>query len=116
MTNYFYIYFKFTKILNTFSSIPLTGHASTSKVSVCLSEFCVTVSDSWGIEELNFNLTWTLIRLIYAGNVSPQLKTMLLMMRIKKISIRLEKLTVDGVKDEQDFGLEDEVTEDSTEQ
>jgi hypothetical protein len=30
--------------------------------------------------------------------------------------MRLEKLTVDDVKDEQDFRLEDEATEDSTEQ
>ena len=37
------------------------------------------------------------------------------MMRMKKISIRLQKLTVDNVQDEQDFRLEDEVTEDSTE-
>ena len=36
-------------------------------------------------------------------------------MRIRKILIRQEKLTVDHVKDEQDFRLEDEVTEDSTE-
>ena len=35
---------------------------------------------------------------------------------MRKILIRLEKLTVDDVKDEQDFRLEDEVTEDSTEQ
>jgi hypothetical protein len=41
---------------------------------------------------------------------------MLLMMRMRKILIRLEKITVDDVKDEQDFGLEYEVTEDSTEQ
>ena len=38
------------------------------------------------------------------------------MMRMMKILIRLEKPTVDNVKDEQDFRLEDEVTEDSTEQ
>ena len=37
------------------------------------------------------------------------------MMRIGKILIRLEKLKVDYVQDEQDFRLEDEVTEDSTE-
>ena len=40
----------------------------------------------------------------------------ILMMRMRKILIRLEKLTVDDVQDEQDFRLEDEVTEDSTEQ
>ena len=90
-------------------------------MSVCLTSVCVTVSDSWGIGELNFNLTGTLIRLIYTGTASPQLKRMLLMisilmMRMRKISIRLEKLTVDDIKDEQDFRLEDEVTEDSTEQ
>lgn len=38
------------------------------------------------------------------------------MMRMRKILIRLEKLTVDVVQDEQDFRLEDEVTEDSSEQ
>ena len=42
---------------------------------------------------------------------------MLLMISIlmRKILIRLKKLTVDDVKDEQDFKLEDEVTDDSTE-
>ena len=38
------------------------------------------------------------------------------MMRMRKILIRLEKLTVDDVQDEQDFRLEDEGIEDSTEQ
>ena len=34
------------------------------------------------------------------------------MMRMRKISIRLEKLTVDYVQDEQDLRLEDEGIED----
>jgi hypothetical protein len=62
-----------------------------------------------------------LIRLICTGTASPQLNRMLLMisilmMRLRKFLIRLEKITVDDVKDEQDFRLDDEVTEDSTEQ
>jgi hypothetical protein len=40
----------------------------------------------------------------------------MLMMRMRKILIWLKKVTVDDVKDEQYFRLEDEVTEDSTEQ
>ena len=34
------------------------------KWHICLSDFCLTVSDSRGIGEFNFNLTGTLIRLI----------------------------------------------------
>ena len=38
------------------------------------------------------------------------------MVRMRTFSIRLEKLTVDDVQDEQDFRLKDEVIEDNTEQ
>ena len=38
------------------------------------------------------------------------------MMRMGTILIRLEKLTVDDLQDEQDFRLEDVVTEDCMEQ
>ena len=37
------------------------------------------------------------------------------MMRMRNILIRLEKITIDDVQDEQDFRLECEVIEDSTE-
>ena len=81
--------------------LALTGHASISDASVSLSDFCLSVSDSWGIGELHFNLSGTLIRLIYTGTASPQYKRMLLMrsilmMRMRKILMK-EKFKVDDV-------------------
>ena len=96
------------------------GQASVLYVSVCgvWPTGCCSVSDSWGIGDLN--LTGTLIRPVYwhcctAQNIVIDEKY-IDDENGENFDKAKDKLTVVDVQDEQDFRLEDEVTEDSTEQ
>ena len=66
----------------------------------CLSDSCLSVSDAWEIGEINSNLTWTLIRLIYRHCCTVQkivINEKYIDDENEEILIRLEKLTVDDV-------------------
>ena len=86
-----------TVIAMYFSSLPQQGRllqVTRLSVYVCI---YVSLSDSWGIGDLDFNLTGTLIRLIYRHYCTAQ-------------KIVIDEKYID------DFRLEDEGIEDSTEQ